>query len=215
MCQLSKVVFLVGCSLMLSRVAYCQGGETVKFTFDETDRPANWGVNFGHWEPDDGVLVCRQLDKDNHAAASRLKIPMADGVVSARVKLGSANMVHIGFDPAPGTLDKKGHLYSLTISQGESAIKRHKDKSDPKSSDKVLVRAQHTLDPNAWIDVTLKSIGERVEVHLEQQTGTGSTVSDLAATDPTFGVAKPAVVFRVIGGEAQLDDVEVTVTKGK
>lgn len=215
MCRLSKVVLIVVASGLMSSVGYGQREEAVKLTFDEAERPANWGVNFGHWEPVDGVLVCRQLEKDNHAAASRLKIPMADGVISARVKLGTAKMVHIGFDPAPGTLDKKGHLYSLTLTASESAIKRHKDKSDPQSSDKVLVRAKHNLDPAAWIDVTLKSIGERVEVQLNQQTSTGGTVSKLSATDPTFGVAKPAVVFRVIGGEAQLDDVEVTVTKGK
>lgn len=178
---------------------------TASASFDEPRRPANWGVNFGHWEPADGVLVCRQLAADQHAAASRWQVPMSDGIVALKLRLRGASAVHVGFDPAQGELDKRGHLYSLIVTPKNVSLKKHKDKADPRSQEETLATAGPTPEEE-WISVQLETRGDTVTARVGENLV-------LEATDPTFHVKKPAVVFRVIGSEAHLDDVVVTVLK--
>lgn len=175
-------------------------------TFDSEKRPGKWAVNFGHWEPEDGVLVCRQMKVDNHAAASRWQIPMTDGTINCRFQFQGANFFHIGFDPAKGTLDKKGHLYSLVITPDSASIKKHKDKADPQSKDQTMATVKFAEPLTGWHTVNLKAEGNTVVVNIDNQ-------QQLTATEPTFGVKKPAVVFRVGGGDLLLDDVQVEVNK--
>ncbi len=174
--------------------------------FDEAKRPEKWAVNFGHWEPKDGVLVCRQLEKDNHAAASRWQIPLRDAVIKLRLKFDGAAGFHLGFDPAAGELKKQGHLYSLIVTPTEAQIKKHKDKADEASKDHTLATASLNAKAGEWLDVELRTEGEKVSVTIGKN-------AKLEASDPSFSVAKPTVVFRVIGGDVQLDDVQVTVLK--
>jgi len=186
-------------------------------TFDGDARPKNWGVNFGHWEPENGVLVCRQLEKDDHAAASRLRVPMSDGVVTARVKLDGAKQFHIGFDPAKGTLDKKGHLYSVVMSPNQVAIKKHRDKADKASKDKVLKAAKYKAVGEGWVDVVLTTKGNEVTVKLSGSSDDGATIKNfvvaLSGSDDTFHVKKPTVVFRSVGGDVLIDELKVEVKK--
>ncbi len=173
-------------------------------TFDGEAKPSNWKVQFGHWEPAEGALVCHQVEADNHAAASRWAIPMTDGVIEARVKLDGATAFHIGFDPKPGTLDKKGHLYSLIMGPGGAKILKHNDKADPSSKSEVLADAKQPIAKGEWVNVRLEAKGNTVTAKV------GEDIS-LEATDPTFGVPKPAVVFRCVGTQALVDEVTVLV----
>ncbi|MCA8988105.1 MAG: hypothetical protein KDA78_10710 [Planctomycetaceae bacterium] len=177
--------------------------------FDGPQRPEKWGVNFGHWEPEEGVLVCRQLEKDNHAAASRWQIPLTDAVISCRVKFEGASFFHIGFDPAPKTLDKKGHLYSLVLTPTGATIKKHRDKADEKSQDATLATVKFAKPLTDWQEIQLKLDGNSVQVLIETPNGKHT----MTATDDTFGVKKPAVVFRVGGGDLKLDDVQIDVKR--
>lgn len=181
--------------------------EPIVARFEEAKRPEKWLVNFGHWEPKDGVLVCRQLDKDNHAAASRWQIPSKDAAIKLRLKFDGATGFHLGFDPAPGELKKQGHLYSLVVTPTQAQLKKHKDKANDASKDQTLATASLNAAAGEWLDVELRTAGEKV-------TATVGKTAKLEASDPTFSVAKPTVVFRVIGGDVLLDDVQVTVLKG-
>ncbi|MBL8827141.1 MAG: hypothetical protein JNM18_09155 [Planctomycetaceae bacterium] len=175
-------------------------------TFDDQKRPGDWGVNCGHWEPEAGVLVVRELKSDEHAAASRWRIPMQDGVVRLRAKFAGGKAFHVGFDPQPGTLKKQGHLYSLVVTPESAQIKKHRDKSDAKSKDETLATGSFAPPADGWFPLELRTEGDRVQVTIGNAT-------KLEATDPTFHVAKPTVVFRVMGGDVHFDDVEVTVAK--
>jgi hypothetical protein len=177
--------------------------------FDGPDRPKNWTVNFGHWEPADGVLVVRQLEKDNHAAASRWQIPLADGVVKFRLKFAGATGFHVGFDPMAGSLDKQGHLYSLVVTPTQARILKHKDKAKADSKEETLATVAYGSLADKWVDVELQTTGVEVQATLT----TGGVTAKLQAIDASFHVGKPTVVFRVMGGDVQLDDVSVTVTK--
>lgn len=177
--------------------------------FDEPTRPKNWTVNFGHWEPKDGVLVARQLDKDNHAAASRWQIPLADGTVKFKLKFAGGTGFNVGFDPIAGSLDKQGHLYSLVVTPTQAQIKKHKDKAKADSKDETLAAAKFDSIDGKWAEVELTTAGDKVQATITA----GATTVKLEATDPSFHVGKPTVVFRVMGGDVLLDDVAVTVTK--
>ncbi len=177
--------------------------------FQEGARPKNWSVNFGHWEPENGVLVCRQLDADNHPAASRWQIPLTDGVITCRLKFVGAKGFHIGFDPVTGQLEQhKGHLYSLVVSPGQVSLKKHRNKADELSKDATLGTASFNAG-SEWIHIEVRASGNEVVAILKQ----GTQTAELRASHPSFHVAKPAVVFRTMGGDAHLDDVTVQVTK--
>lgn len=173
-------------------------------TFDGEAKPSNWKVQFGYWEPAEGALVCHQVEADKHAAASRWAIPMTDGVIEARVKLDGATAFHIGFDPKPGSLDKKGHLYSLIITPQGAQIMKHKDKSKLTSKNVVLAEGKQPIPTGEWIDVRLEAKGNTVMARV----GDGI---NLETIDETFGVPKPTVVFRCIGTRALVDEVTVLV----
>lgn len=191
-------------AVCVSATADDQPSTTVE-TFDGGSRPANWGVNFGHWEVSEGVLVCRQLQKDDHAAASRWRVPLQDGRITARVQFAGAKQFHIGFDPAPKTLDKKGHLYSLIMTSESAMIKKHRDKAKQDSKDEILASAKFDSIAGNWTDVVLVASGNTVRAEI------GGKVR-LEATDPSFHVPKPAVVFRTVGGDLRVDQVTVQVT---
>jgi hypothetical protein len=176
----------------------------------ENGRPSKWTVNFGGWEAENGYLVARQLEKDNHAAAARWQIPLADGTVALKLKFEGATGFHIGFDPASGTLDKKGHLYSLIITPSTAQLRKHRDKAKDDSKDVVLATAGFPKTTGQWINVELTTVGDKVTATIDN--GSGATAR-LEATDPTFHVAKPAIVFRTIGDHVLIDDVKVTVAK--
>lgn len=174
-------------------------------TFDGSERPENWRVNFGDWSPKDGVLVVRELEANQHAAASRWGIPLRDAVIKLRFRFEGATAFHVGFDPAPGALKKQGHLYSVIVAPRTTVIKLHRDKGDESSMDRTLGTLAAEQASGQWHDLEVRAVGERVTVKLSGQ--------ELTATDSTFAVPKPAVVFRVIGGDLWFDDVSVEVLR--
>lgn len=198
---------LAGYLLLLSGTDVCAAdAETYVARFYEAERPESWAVNFGYWEPSGGHLVVRQLEKDKHAAASRWKIPLSDAKIRLKLNIGEAQQFHLGFDPKPGSLKKTGHLYSLIVTPTSATIKKHKDKSDESSADESLATASFEPGLNDWTEIELTAIGNSVKATI-------GNVATLEVSDPTFHVPKPSVVFRVLGDEVLLDDVEVTVLK--
>lgn len=183
--------------------------KTFTENFEGDTRPKNWHVNNGHWKPKDGALVCRELVKDNHAGSSRWGIPMQNGVVELKLRFAGAKFFHVGFDPARGELKKKGHLYSLVLMPNKASIVKHLDKNDPKSKNEVLATTKLKPANGEWINVRLETAGEVVNARISSK----GAKAELTATDETFGVKKPTVVFRVKGGDVILDEIAVVVKK--
>jgi len=169
--------------------------------------PSNWYANFGYWELDGDTLVCRELKEDKHPGAARLRTPMTDGTIRCRVKFDEgAKFFHIGFDPAPGQLDKKGHLYSLVLTPQSAMLKKHRDKKRDDSKDATLANVRFEKPLQGWHTIELTASGKEVRVSIDNQ-------YQLKGTDDSFGVKKPGVVFRVGGGDVYVDQIEVTVEK--
>lgn len=202
--------FVFGLVLLIVSANLSAAEPTTTTADFENGRPNKWTVNFGAWEAENGHLVARQLEKDNHAAAARWQIPLADGTVALKLKFEGATGFHIGFDPASGTLDKKGHLYSLIITPSTAQLRKHRDKAKNDSKDVVLSTVGFPETTGEWIAVELSTVGDKVTAMIDNGSG---LVARLEATDPTFHVAKPAIVFRTIGDHVLIDDVKVTVGK--
>lgn len=173
--------------------------------FESAAIPAGWNRNTGELAVASGALRSREIEADKHAAAFRKPLPVQDCLIQVDVKLDGANTFNLGFDPAPGQLKKKGHLFSVVIANGTWSLVEHVDKADPKSKNKVHARATTTFPKGEWFTLVLEAKGNDVIARVAGK-------EPLRATAPDFHVKKPGLVFRVGGkGEhaALIDNVKV------
>lgn len=173
--------------------------------FEAAAVPAGWTKNTGHYAVADGTLRLSQLAADNHIGAFRKAVPLRDAVVQLDFKFAGATVFHLGFDPAPGELKKKGHLFALAITPAGWTLTENIDKADPKSKNVVLAKAATTFAPGQWFTLLLEMKGEQVVVHVAGK-------EPLRASAKDFKVKKPGLVFRAGGKDDQrvlLDNVKV------
>lgn len=173
--------------------------------FDAATVPAGWTKNSGKISVADGTLHASQLAADNHIGAFRKAVPLQDAVVQLDFKFAGATMFHLGFDPAPGELKKKGHLFALAITPAGWTLTENIDKADPKSKNVVHAKAATKFEPGQWFTLLLEMKGEQVVVHVAGK-------EPLRASAKDFKVKKPGLVFRAGGKDGQdvlLDNVKV------
>lgn len=182
-----------------------QGKLLLDEKFESSGVPSGWNRNTGELAVAGGALRSREIEADKHAAAFRKPLPLQDCIIQVDVKLDGANTFNLGFDPAPGQLKKKGHLFSVVIGNGTWSLVEHVDKADPKSKNTVHARAATTFPKGEWFTLVLEVKGNDVVARIEGK-------EPLKATAPDFHVKKPGLVFRVGGkGEhaALIDNVKV------
>ncbi len=180
------------------------GESLLSETFDGETLGDGWGVQFGDWKVVEGVLRARQVKADNHGAAARRKAPLQDAIIQLRFRLVEKGQAfHFGFDPAPGELDKKGHLWSVMIFPNKWQILKHVDKAKPdQDPNETLAVAEHEFEYGRWYTLVAEAKGDEVLVQIPG-------VGELKATHPTFHVKKPTLVFRCIGDGVEVDDIQV------
>ena len=173
--------------------------------FDGDAVPKGWTRNTGVIAVSNGALIASELASDKHAGAFRRLMPLRDCAVQLDFKFTGANMFHLGFDPAPGELKKKGHLFSLIITPESWTITEHLDKSDPKSKNVVLAKAATKFPRDQTFTLLLEVKGGDVVARVPGH-------EPLRATAKDFHVKKPGLVFRVGGKDGQgvqIDNVKV------
>jgi len=172
---------------------------------DFSSQGPRWTTQFGEVAVEDGVLKASQKTADKHICAFRRGQPMKDFQLDVDFRFEGAKVINIGFDPARGSLKKKGHLYSVVLTPTQWQIKEHRDKAIDDSKDKVHASGKANFKQGEWYHLTLQNKGTEVEAGIK---GTGSLKADYK----DFAVAKPAVVFRVGGAdekEAHFDNLKV------
>ena len=173
-------------------------------SFDQPTLGEEWRINNGEWKIVDGVLKVRELAEDNHAASGRRVVKTGNAVYECRFRLsGDARTFHVGFDPAPGTLEKKGHLFSMVITPKSWKLLKHLDKARPEEDpNEVLASENREIALGEWHTLRISTWGPFVSATLN-----GGT--PLKGSHPSFSVAKPTVVFRCVGDGVEIDDLKV------
>lgn len=173
--------------------------------FEAAALPKGWARNTGTLTVADGVLHASQLAKDNHIAAFRKALPLQDCAIQLDFKFAGATTFNLGFDPAPGELKKKGHLFSVVITPTGWTLTEHNDKADPNSKAKPHAKAAAKFAQGEWFTMLLEVKGDNVVVRVDGK-------EPLRATAKDFHVKKPGLVFRVGGKDGQemlVDNVKV------
>lgn len=182
-----------------------KGGLLLEENFEAATLPKGWNKNTGALAVSGGVLHASQLASDNHIGAFRKLLPLQDCAIQLDFKFAGATAFQVGFDPAPGELKKKGHLFSLAITPAGWTITEHNDKADPKSKAVAHAKAATKFATGEWYTLLLEVKGEVVVAKVD-----GKEV--LRATAKDFHVKKPGLVFRVGGKDGQevlVDNVKV------
>lgn len=174
-------------------------------SFAGAEVPKGWNVNTGVLRVQEGALRASEKAADKHIGAFRYRLPVQDCAVALSFKLGEARVLNVGFDPAPGELKKKGHLFSVVITSKNWSLVEHNDKADPNSKTKVLARADTAFEPGVTYTLLLECKGNDIAAQV-------SGKEPLRASSADFHVKKPGLVFRMGGKDGQevtLDDVKV------
>ena len=182
------------------------GAVLLEESFDQgTEVPKGWGLNTGSMRMADGKLWAGQKESDAHIGAFRYRLPVQDCAVQLTFQLGEARILKLGYDPAPGELKKKGHLFSVVVTKSGWSLLEHNDKADPASKPKTLAKADTVFDPAVSYTLLLECKGEQVVAQVAGK-------EPLKASAPDFKVKKPGLVFRVGGKDGQevaIDAVKV------
>jgi hypothetical protein len=160
--------------------------------FETAAVPAGWNKNTGQLSAKNGTLRASELASDQHLGAFRKLLPLQDCAIQLDVTLDGATAFHLGFDPAAGALQKKGHLFSLMITPDGWQITEHLDKADPKSKNIVHAKAATPFARGETFTLLLEVKGHDVAAHVAGK-------EPLRATAKDFSVKKPGLVFRVAG----------------
>lgn len=185
--------------------ANAEDGKTlVEDSFERSEPGKGWSIQTGSWEIRDGALHGAEIPADHHSAAARRAVQTSDATYKMKFRLTEgAKGFHFGFDPARGELKKRGHLFSVIVSPQGWRILKHVDKDRPKEDpNEILAKAADTFEPGKWYSLEVVTSGTKVTATIEG-------FEPLTAEHPTFGVKKPALVFRVIGDGADVDDIVV------
>lgn len=185
-------VFLCTASAAVEPMLGRKGKLLLEENFSAGSLPAGWNRNTGELAVRDGALHASELASDQHAGAFRKPLPLQDCVIQLDFRLDGANAFHLGFDPAPGALKKKGHLFSLIISPTGWQITEHLDKATPGSKNVVHAKAATAFTRGEWFTLLLEVKGNDVIARVAGR-------EPLKATAKDFHVKKPGLVFRVAG----------------
>jgi hypothetical protein len=176
----------------------------VQQTFESDTLDEAWHVNNGKWQAVGGVLRASEIESDNHAAAARYPVETENAVYQFRFRfVGDGKAFHFGFDPAPGELDKRGHLFSVVVTPNRMRLMKHLDKNRPKEDpNEMLAENSFDFSTGQWYTVRVSTWNEYVTVKVNGN-------ETMTAQHPTFGVKKPTLVFRCLGDGIEVDDIVV------
>lgn len=176
----------------------------IEDNFDREAPGKGWAVQTGSWTIKDGVLHGAEITTDKHAAAARRLIVTGNAVYEMKFRFtGEGKALHFGFDPVRGSLDKRGHLFSVIITPKDWKILKHIDKDKPKEDpNEMLDSAETPFEIGKWYHLRVTTWGTTVKAMIEG-------IAPLDASHPTFGVKKPTLVFRAVGDGIEIDDLRV------
>jgi hypothetical protein len=176
----------------------------VEDSFDREELGKGWNSTTGDWKIVDGVLRGSEIPSEKHSAATRRVLATENAVYQMRFRLiNEAKTFHFGFDPKRGSLEKRGHLFSVVVTPKKWSILKHVDKDRPKEDpNETLIEEVTDFETGKWYSLRVTTWETHVTAAIEGK-------ESLKASHPTFGVPKPTLVFRCLGDGIEIDDLKV------
>ena len=173
-------------------------------SFDKAELGKGWSVNTGEWKVVNGVLRVREIAAEKHSAAARRVLVSQNAVYELKFRfVGEGKAFHFGFDPAPGELKKKGHLFSVIVTPESWKILKHVDKDRREEDPNETLGEQKTeFKKGEWYSLRVVTWDKSVTAKIEGK-------ETLKVSHPTFSVKKPTLVFRCLGDGVEIDDIRV------
>ena len=163
--------------------------------FDGDTLPQGWSIKSGEVRVAGGTLHARQKkERDGRLCLFNCVQPMQDVAIQIDFKFGGRGGINVSVNPSPGELNKKGHLFSVMITQAVWNITEHHHKADRNSRSKALASAPETFEPGRWFTLLVENKGDEVVAQVEGK-------KPLRASSKDFQVKKPGIEFRVLGRE--------------
>ncbi len=165
---------------------------------------SQWNATTGDWQVVDGVLRAKEIEAQQHSAAARRIVATDDAIYQLRFRfVNSGEALHFGFDPAPGQLKKRGHLFSIVVTPTQWQILKHIDKNRPQEQpNEILAERKSSIEIGKWYQLRVVTQGKQVTATIEGQ-------ESLQVSHDTFEVKKPTLVFRCFGDGVEIDDLKV------
>lgn len=184
-------------------------GAIVETAFDE-DTPrtrkgdvAGWLAGIGEWRIEDGALIGDEVAEDNHASSLTHRLDATGLIITAQVKLGTAEQIAFACrDTVPPNL----HLARLYITQDKLWIQHMSGIAKTTKSEK-LVTKEVELNPDEWYNVTIEIIGDQYRARVGEE--------EIEATHSRFADGKGIVALVNKGQGAQYRNVALWHAKPK
>lgn len=176
----------------------------IEDSFDRADLGKGWNSTTGSWKIVDGVLRGSEIPAEKHSAATRRAVATGNAVYQLRFRfVNKGRAFHFGFDPSPGELKKKGHLFSVIVTPDSWKILKHVDKNRREEDPNETLAEQKTeFKTDEWYNLRVTTWGNHVTARVDGK-------ESLNASHSTFSVRKPALVFRCLGDGVEIDDIKV------
>jgi hypothetical protein len=174
-------------------------------TFDGNALSDGWTGKTGGIRVADGVLHASMKTADGRLGLFNREQPMQDAAIQIDFKFAGARGINVSCNPSPGESNKRGHLFSVMITERMWNITEHNDKSDPTSRSKALAGTAERFESGKWYTLLVETKGAEVVARVAGK-------QPLRASSKDFGVKKPGIEFRVSGrdgGEVLFDNLRV------
>jgi hypothetical protein len=174
-------------------------------TFDGETLSDGWTGKTGGLRVAEGVLHASMKSADGRLGLFNRVQPMQDAAVQVDFKFAGARGINISCNPSPGEVNKRGHLFSVMITERMWNITEHNDKSDPTSRSRATASAAERFQSGKWYTLLVENKGDEVVARVAGK-------EPLRASSKDFSAKKPGIEFRVSGrdgGEALFDNLRV------
>ncbi len=156
-----------------------------------------WNAGIGEWRIEEGALIGDEVAEDNHASSLTYKFEASDLIITAQVKLGTAEQMAFACrDNVPPNL----HLGRLYITPDKLWIQHMAGIAKTTKSERIAVE-EVEIDVEEWYDVTIEIVGETYRAKVGEH--------EIEATHPRFADAKAIVALVNNGKGARWKNVEI------
>lgn len=158
--------------------------------------PNRWAAVKGSWIITDGAVRGIERTSDHHPAVLRAAVPFENAVIRFRFKLDGSDFISLSIN------QETGHHSRVLITPEGFALRKDRDKKDPRSLSLPLGRCSVPLKPGVWYAMTVEYCGDTMLARLDDR-------NFVIGTQEQIHTPKSSVALVVHGSAALFDNISV------